>query len=99
MIVEIIMDEGFDYFTIFSFFVWGHGQVCPLASQSGDGVQCALIFLGGALLCSASPIYKLTLGVVVEVVEGRARELGQLAGPGGVYAGPPVEVLGAIGHV
>ena len=38
-----------------------------------------------------------TLGVVVEMVEGRARERGQLAGFGGVYAGPPVEVLGTVG--
>ena len=38
-----------------------------------------------------------TLGVVVEVVERRAGELGQLAGLGGVDAGPAVEVLGAVG--
>ena len=38
-----------------------------------------------------------TLGVVVEVVEGRAGELGQLAGLGGVDAGPAVEVLGTVG--
>ena len=38
-----------------------------------------------------------TLGVVVEVVERRAGELGQLAGFGRVDAGPTVEVLGAVG--
>ena len=31
------------------------------------------------------------------MIEGRARESGQLAGFGGVYAGPPVEVLGTVG--
>ena len=33
------------------------------------------------------------------MVEGRARERGQLAGFGGVYAGPPVEVLGTVGGI
>ena len=45
---------------------------------------------------STIPFRGLTLGVVVEVVEGRARELRQVAGSGGVDAGPPVEVLGAV---
>ena len=48
------MEDGvLDYITIFQFFVWGHGQVCPLASQSGEGFQHAMIFLGVALLWAA----------------------------------------------